>query len=220
MLNSFTNKYKDITFEVEKERMSHFNNKKIRVKKSQYKILLSALMIATMAVMMIVLPNAFAHTPPQQVPTYAYLTAAPNPIGVDQEVYLLYWLDKVPPTAAGFGGDRWGNLTIDVTKPDGSKETLGPFISDPVGGGYTLYKPTQVGQYTFNFKFPGQVASLYHPETGLIGSPSDYVNDTYLPSSATAILTVQQEKISYIADFDLPTSYWSRPIEGQKHKLG
>jgi outer membrane protein assembly factor BamB len=164
---------------------------------------------------LVALPSVNAHVPPQNVPTYAYLTAAPDPVGVGQPVSLIFWLDKVPPTAAGFGGDRWVNMTIDVTKPDGSKETLGPLTSDPVGGGYASYTPDQTGTYAFVFKFPGQVAGLYNPITGLIGSPSDYVNDTYLASSATATLVVQSTEVSAVADFPLPTSYWTRPIEGQ-----
>ncbi len=164
---------------------------------------------------LVALPNVSAHDPPQEVPTYAYLTAAPDPVGVGQPVSLIFWLDKVPPTAAGFGGDRWVDMTIEVTKPDGHTETLGPLTSDPVGGGYASYTPDQTGKYTFVFTFPGQVASLYNPLTGLIGSPSAYVNDTYLASTATATLVVQPAAVSAVADFPLPTSYWTRPIEGQ-----
>ena len=156
-----------------------------------------------------------AHTPPQSIPTYAYITAAPDPVGVDQTVTLVFWLDKIPPTAAGAAGDRWTDLSIEVTKPDGSKETLGPYMSDPVGGSYAFYTPSQTGKYTFTFKFPGQTASLTHPTTGLPGTPSDYVNDTYLPSTATTTLTVQETKIIALPDNPLPTTYWTRPIEGQ-----
>ncbi len=172
-------------------------------------------LVLILASTLVALPNVSAHDPPQEVPTYAYLTAAPDPVGVGQPVALIFWLDKVPPTAAGFGGDRWTDMTIEVTKPDGHTDTLGPLTSDPVGGGYASYTPDQTGKYTFVFTFPGQVASLYNPETGLIGSPSDYVNDTYLASTATATLVVQPTEISAVADFPLPTSYWTRPIEGQ-----
>ena len=135
--------------------------------------------------MLIVVP-ASAHTPPWTIPTYAYITASPSPIGVNQPVTIVFWLDKVPPSAAGFGGDRWANLTISVTKPDGSKETLGPFVSDPVsGGGYALYTPTQTGTYTFAFSFPGQVDSLYNPVTGLLPVI------LHVPVNISAIITLQ-----------------------------
>ncbi|MCW4018842.1 MAG: PQQ-binding-like beta-propeller repeat protein [Candidatus Bathyarchaeota archaeon] len=187
-----------------------------RALRNKVTVTLTALFLMLMiASTLVALPNVNAHDPPQEVPTFAYITAAPSPVGVNQPVSLTFWLDKVPPTAAGFAGDRWTDMTIEVTKPDGSQETLGPFISDPVGGGYALYTPDQTGTYTFEFIFPGQVAGLYHPETGLAGSPSDYINDTYLPSTATATLDVQSTEILHAPEFPLPTSYWTRPIEGQ-----
>lgn len=152
--------------------------------------LVTLFLLLTMTVAIFAVP-ASAHDPPWNIPTFAYITAAPNPIGVDQTVSLVFWLDKVPPTAAGLGGDRWANLTISVTVPDGSKETLGPFVSDPVGSCYALYTPTQTGTYTFVFNFPGQVVSLYNPVTGLPGDTARngvYIGDYYQASSSTTTL--------------------------------
>ena len=73
------------------------------------------------------------------VPTYAFLAVSPNPIGVGQEAIVMFWLSLVPPTAAGSAGDRWENMIVEVTQPDGTKETLGPFKSDPVGSAWTSY---------------------------------------------------------------------------------
>ncbi len=157
---------------------------------------------------------ATAHTPPWNVPTFAYISASPNPIGVRQPAVLVFWLDKVPPTAAGIGGERWVNLAVSVTKPDGSKETLGPYVSDPVGNGYVQYTPEQIGTYSFTFNFPGQTVHLEGPN-GIPGSDSVYINDTFLPSSATTTLTVQQTQTAPVPNFPLPTGYWTRPIEGQ-----
>ncbi|MCW4018850.1 MAG: hypothetical protein NWF00_09280 [Candidatus Bathyarchaeota archaeon] len=158
-----------------------------------------------------------AHTPVWEIPTYAYIAVTPNPIGVGQTAFVTFWLDWVPPGAGGIGGDRWQDLTVDVTKPDGSKETLGPFISDPIGGAYDLYVPDQIGTYTFEFNFPGQTASMYGPTGEISVNPSlwDYINDTFLPSSAVTTLTVQQAEVTPIPDYPLPTEYWTRPIEGQ-----
>lgn len=172
-------------------------------------------MLLTFSIIALAATPVNAHTPPQDIPTYAYITAAPDPVGVDQTVTLVFWLDKIPPTAAGAAGDRWTDMTIDVTKPDGSTDNLGPFMSDPVGGSYAFYTPSQTGKYIFTFNFPGQTASLYHPTSGLPGSQSAYVNDTYLPSTATTTLTVQETKIVTLPDTPLPSTYWTRPIEGQ-----
>ena len=172
------------------------------------------LFVLTMAATLVALPTANAHTPPWDVRTYAFVTVEPDPIGVGQTALVVFWLDIYPPTAAGKGGDRWRNLEVEVTKPNGDKQTLGPFTSDPVGSGFTQYTPDQVGTYTFEFSFPGQVLSLYGP-TGIEGRDSPYINDTYLASSATTTLTVQQDPIPDPPSFPLPTSFWTRPIEGQ-----
>ncbi len=177
-----------------------------------------ALILAlTIVAIFVPLLQVTAHEPAWTIPTYSYITASPNPVGVGQDMFLLFWVNWVPPGSGGEGGDRWRNLTVEMTKPDGSKETLGPFISDPVGGGYAAYTPDQIGTYTFVFNFPGQTASLVGP-TGLPSvNPSliQYVNDTFLPSSATTTLTVQEDPISRISDTPLPEEYWTRPIEGQ-----
>jgi hypothetical protein len=174
----------------------------------------------TIAATAVALPTANAHTPAWNIPTFAYINISPNPVGVDQTATIIFWLNQPPPTAGGVGGDRWRNLKLDVTKPDGNKENVGTFTSDDVGSCYTQYTPDQVGTYKFDLSFPGQVLSLYGP-TGIIASPDaltrggDYVNDTYLPSNATATLTVQQEPIPGAPTYPLPTDYWTRPIEGQ-----
>ena len=173
--------------------------------------------MTTIAVTLVALPNANAHDPPWEVPTTAYIVVTPNPIGVNQQAIIVFWLDWIPIAAGGVGGDRWQNLKIEITAPNGDKKTLGPYISDPIGGSYDLFTPDQVGTYTFKFSFPGQVATNYHPVTGIPGTTSNvaYVNDTFLPSSATTTLTVQEEQIERIPDTPLPTEYWTRPIDGQ-----
>jgi hypothetical protein len=175
---------------------------------------IALLLILTISVSFVAMPVGNAHTPPWVVPTWAYITASPNPVGVGQTALVFIWLDRIPPTASGVGGDRWRNLKIEVTKPDGNKETLGPLTSDPVGGTFTKYTPDQIGEYTFEFKFPGQVLSLYGP-TGIAGSANAYENDTFQASSATMTLTVQQDPIPYPQEYPLPTEYWARPIEGE-----
>ena len=156
--------------------------------------------------------SANAHTPAWNVPTYIYITAQPNPVGVGQQIFLTWTVDLPPPTAAGVGGDRWQGYTIKVTKPDGTTENLGPYTSDPTGGQYALYTPMQTGTYRFNLHFPGQVLSLNNPLTGVPGSNSAYVGDTFLPSDATCTLTVQQAPIEKIPASQLPSEYWTRPI--------
>ncbi|MCW4018841.1 MAG: PQQ-binding-like beta-propeller repeat protein [Candidatus Bathyarchaeota archaeon] len=186
----------------------------LKSKISKPKVFAATLLFARAISVFAALPITTAHDPAWEIPTYAYIAVAPKTIGVGETAAVVFWLNWPPPTAAGSGGDRWQNMTIEVTKPDGSKETLGPFISDPVGGAYAGYTPDQVGTYTLVFNFPGQIAVLNGP-TGIPGSSSAYINDTFLPSTATATLTVQQDALPLPESYPLPTSYWTRPIEGQ-----
>jgi hypothetical protein len=115
-------------------------------------VLTVILLLLTVTALTLSTPNARA----AEVETYMKIAVSPNPAGVGQTVYVLFWLTVYPPTAAGPGGDRWRDLTVTVTKPDGTTETKGPFTSDPVGGRYLIYTPDQVGTYTFQAHFPGQ----------------------------------------------------------------
>jgi len=169
-------------------------------------------LLMTLAASLLALPLSNAHTPPWEIPTYAYVTAAPNPTGVNQAVAIIFWLDIPPPTAAGNTGDRWQKLTITITKPDGTVINKGPFNSDPVGSGYLVYAPDAIGVYTVKFNFPGQVLSLFNPINGRPGSNSIYINDTYKASEATTTFTVQQEAVPYFEEAPFPRSYWTRPI--------
>ena len=123
-----------------------------------------------------ILPIVNAHDPPWEIPTYPYLAVSPNPVGVNQNVFCVFWIHAAPPTADGIAGDRY-EFTIDVLKPDSTSQTLGPFLSDATGATWTLYNPTMVGEYTLTLNYPGQVVSLYHPETGLPGRNSAFIND-------------------------------------------
>jgi outer membrane protein assembly factor BamB len=170
-------------------------------------------LILTITATLVALPLANAHYPAWSVPTYAYIVASPNTVGVDQTATIVYWLDKLPASGEGLAGERYVGWTIEVTKPDGTKQTITLHPSDPVGSGYTLYTPDQVGTYTLNFSYPGQVITG-SAGTGIYGYNVN-INDTYLASSATTTLTVQQEPIAGPPSYPLPTEYWTRPIEGE-----
>jgi outer membrane protein assembly factor BamB len=97
---------------------------------------------------------------------------------------------------------------VEVTKPDGNTETLGPFKSDSGGVGTTLYNPNQVGTYTFVAKF--QEITLTG-EPGMEDEPT--VGDTILASDSTPVeVIVQEDPIGMWEETPLPTEYWTRPI--------
>ena len=154
-----------------------------------------------------------AHDPPQNINTFAYVSAAPNPIGVNQQMIIYMWLDKAPPTASGAYGDRWKGFTLTITKPDGTTETQGPFTSDPVGFAWLNYYPSQIGQYKLRFDFPGQTLAGENLDPfNFIFGGTEYIGDYYKPSFSEATFMVQAAQTEPYPDAALPTGYWTRPI--------
>jgi outer membrane protein assembly factor BamB len=179
-------------------------------------------LVLTIAVTLVALPAANAHTPPWTISTYAFISVEPNPVGVGQTVYISFWIDKVPPTAEGGWGYMWHNMKVTVTKPNGDVETLQMGDSDAVGGTWASYVPDQAGDYKFVGNFPTQTVVVENPypyPPGYIPLGEAFVNDTYTASSATTTLTVQQEPITTAyPSTPLPTGYWQRPIHSMNRE--
>ena len=175
-----------------------------------------------LAFSLVALPAANAHTPPFNIPNYVYMNAYPNPDGINQPISLFCWDSLLPFTASGDYGDRFTGLTITVTKPDGSSETLGPFQSDPVGTIFETYTPTTVGNYTFQFHMPAYTftgTNAQNPVTppNLVRG-AQYINDT-LAAADSAPVTVQvtEEQIPPQTSYPLPTDYWTQPVSQSGH---
>ena len=134
---------------------------------------------------------------------YAFLSARPNPVGAGQTVLIVMWLDLLPGLAyPGVPTATWKDYTLTITKPDGTNQTM-TMNSDPVASQYVTYTPSDIGNYTLQFHYPGETIA----------------NNTYLPALSPAIkLVVQQEPVQNIAPAPLPTEYWSRPIEAENRE--
>ncbi len=180
------------------------------------KILGNKSKVATIALVLVLTITALVTFLPTvnaaNIPTYAFLSVAPNPVGVNQEVTILMWLDKIDPTASGPQGSRFGDYSLTISKPNGDKETKGPFTADPASFAYTVYVPDQIGDYTIEFNFPGQHV------TGIGGIVPIPIDEYYEPSSFTATLTVQQDPITASPQTPPPTDYWTRPIDAQNRE--
>jgi outer membrane protein assembly factor BamB len=175
----------------------------------------------TLSMLVSMIPNASAqfgggsstpHVPAWNIPTFAFIFAAPNPIGVGQATYIYVWLSNVFDSAAAVNTYRFNNYNLTITAPDGTKEThIFAIVQDTTSSQGYSFTPDQTGNYTLTFTYPGQnINATSHDST------SASANDTYLPSSATTTLTVQQEAISNYPDsYPLPTQYWTRPIYGE-----
>ncbi len=168
-----------------------------------------------------ILPSASAHTPAWNIVTHAYVAAFPSPVGVGQTVYVDMWLDKVIDGADLSNDIRFHNYQLTITDPDGveTKETFA-VVSDPTSNYVHSFTPDKAGKYTFNFTFPGQkyefttlLVNMFAPP-GTPPSPSQYLGDTYLPSSASTTITVQETPIEGYPAAALPSEYWARPING------
>ncbi len=185
---------------------------KLKIQGNKTLSTIALILILAISAIMAAMPAAKAHTPPLTIPTWAYLSVEPDPVGVSQAAYVNFWIDKVPPTASAQYGDRWQNFKVTVTKPDGTTATLGPFSSDDVGGAFTTFIPTAAGNYSFVFNFPGQTIAGANPGPTGTYLPI-YVGDYFGPStSPTVTLTVQQAQVQYYPPTPLPTGYWQRPI--------
>ena len=170
----------------------NIKKEKKNMQKNKQKIL--ALLFAAIfaaSTICVLIPTTNAHDPPWSLPTYSFINIAPAPIGVGQTVNVNFWLNVPPPTASGAYGDRWQNMYVIVTHPDGTEETLGPFSSDDTGGSFTTYTPSTTGEYTFQMSFPGETL-----EGTNLQRPNAYVGDYYEPSESNVFhLTVQEEPI-------------------------
>jgi len=134
---------------------------------------------------------------------YCFLSCEPDPVGVGQTLTINAFTQPIPPTA----NDRFNNISVTMTKPDGTKQTFGPVIGGPLGNWIWTYNPDTAGTYLFQMHvgdspFPNSRGGnvLYK------GSDGPIVN-----------VTVQQEPIVRAPETPLPTEYWTYPINAQNH---
>jgi outer membrane protein assembly factor BamB len=161
----------------------------------------------------IALPITDAHTPAWTIPTYSFVVASPNPVGVDQPTSIVMWVDQSPPTAVGNDGDRWHGYQVNITKPDGSSEIIKVPDSSisSTSSAWIQYTPRQVGTYTVVFSWPGQTLTngTGTPATAGVAFVGDYFKGA---TSEPATFKVQEEPITDWQEPPLPTEYWTRPI--------
>jgi outer membrane protein assembly factor BamB len=170
--------------------------------------MISLLLMLTIAITSVALPAANAQ-PASRMKTYAYIGAVPNPVGVGQEVLLHAGITdhlELQP-------DGWEGLSIKITRPDGTTETISDIRTDSTGGTGRMYVPSMEGNYTVQTIFPEQVCV-----NGVFGFFGMTIPPgTVMEASESKILTlvVQQESLKYYPGFPLPTEYWTRPFDAQ-----
>jgi hypothetical protein len=139
--------------------------------------------------------------------TYAFIGATPNPVGVGQQTLLHVGITQ-QLTNVNFG---WEGLTVTITRPDGTTETLTGIKTDSTGGTGVVYVPNMIGNYTFKTHFPEQNTTA----TKLAGGAP--VGTMMLASDSEELLLVVKEaaEVPIYPASPLPNEYWTRPIDAQ-----
>ena len=180
------------------------------------------LLIALTASMIVALPIAQSGVEtylelPTEIPTYLELMVIPDPVGVGQNAWIRAIFTKPVPTSHGLLGDMYENVTIEITAPDGTKTVKGPFDGGMMGAIWTVFTPTQIGEYKIQAKYPGEILDGMNPYNRDPTTQDYYpelVGSKMLPTQSTIqTLSVQQEQIApQYQTPPFPTEYWTRPI--------
>ena len=165
------------------------------VKNKTMAILIISIIMISMSAAIVLSPPVNAHTPPWTIISYAYVVAAPNPIGVGQTTAINLWIDT-PMVGATVSNDiRRHDYTLTITKPNGDVETKHwDVITDTTSVQYLQYTPDQVGNYTLKFVYPDQE---------YIWS-GQYQGDIIKGANRTITMTVQEDPI--------PAANWQLPF--------
>jgi outer membrane protein assembly factor BamB len=181
------------------------------------------LLAVSMSASTTLLSTVKAHSPSWTILSYAYLTAAPSPVGVGQQVGVYMWVDAAMPGADAepdIGNNiRRNNYQLTITTPDGKVEThTFAYIADPTGIQSYYFTPDQAGNYTFKFDYPEQTYIWNQTTTPrLSAANAAYYGDVFTASSNTLTIAVQDEPINNPPTPVLPTEYWTYPIFGENY---
>ncbi len=170
--------------------------------KNSIKIAIAMLLILSISVTLFALPNfTNAQTIPDY-PTYPFVEAIPNPVGVGQTTLINFGLINY----LNVDGDGW-NVTLVIKAPDGTETTVDRMTWSTGTVGYA-FTPEVNGTYILKctFKETSYNYSRY-------GVP---VYGNYLASeTADYELVVQDNPVPYHPGNALPAEYWSRPVDSQ-----
>jgi hypothetical protein len=157
------------------------------------------------------------------LPTFLFVTASPNPVGVGQACYIGATFSRPAPTVSGWTGDLYQNVTIDITDPDGVKTVMGPYLASAAAGVQFTYTPSKVGNYTLLAHYPGQILTGTNPINPTPGGGGAQWRGSYMLPSDSNILTLVVNENPTEPMYQtppLPTEFWTRPIYGTNWNWG
>lgn len=189
---------------VQRNKPARKSKEKKKMVKNKTSFAIASIVVFTVALATVALPITNAQS---SKATYAFIGAMPNPVGVNQEVLLHIGIPD--PTAWPQSG--WRGLTVTVTKPDGTTQTLGPVDTDTTGGTGILFRPTETGTYFLQTNFPEQKIEV--TAQGVQAGTTMKAS-----TSAKLALNVTETPVEYYPAEPLPTEYWTRPINAQQRE--
>jgi hypothetical protein len=157
------------------------------------------------------------------IPTFLFVIASPNPVGVGQIVYVGATFSRPTPTGSGYSGDLYEDVTVDIIDPSGHKAVYGPYLMSPVAGVTFTFTPDVAGDYTLQAHYPGQVLTGDNPESSARSNMNSHLIGSKMLSddSDTITLVVQDEPVEPIYKTPpLPTEFWTRSIYGTNWNWG
>ncbi len=176
---------------------------------------IALILLLTLSAMITITPEFKVQAQVYDTPTFLFVTASPDPVGVGQVVYVAITFSRPTPTGSGYSGDLYEGITLKSTDPTGVTTTYGPYLASPAAGVVFSITPDKIGNYTLQAFYPGQVLKGYNPNNPAISTSSrNLIGSKMLPSTSdTKTLTVQQDPIAQKYQTPpLPTEYWTRPI--------
>ncbi|HLN46124.1 MAG TPA: PQQ-binding-like beta-propeller repeat protein [Candidatus Sulfotelmatobacter sp.] len=158
-------------------------------------------------------------TPDLQIDTIPFVSFRPNLVGVGQTILVNLWLQP----ATNVQRQHIDALKVTLTKPDGTKDTIGPLTS--YCGDTTAwfeYIADQVGTWKIKFDFLGMYfpAGRYLNGKIVTNTSGTGLGSVYYKPSTTAEyeFTVQQDTVASWPPVMLPTDYWTRPISPENRE--
>jgi hypothetical protein len=188
--------------------------KKTKLQTRKIALTIALLLILTVSVAFSTYPPPAKAATTWNYKTFAYVSIRPNPCGVNQALLINFWITPPMPQP----GILAHGYTIEITKPDATKETLGPFTSIQADTSmWTEFTPKTVGTYKIKCIYPGETVPPGTPYqgTGITSAFTGRTTDTYVfapAESPVTELTVQEQPLPGYVPTALPTEYWNRPV--------
>jgi hypothetical protein len=172
---------------------------KIQMTRNKTIIVIALLLMFAMAFSLVALPAV--NTAKAALTWYPYLTAAPNPVGVGQQVLIVFGFTMPTQTIA----NSYHDWTITITDPDGNIKTATGLNTETTGSTFYTFTPDKVGNWTIKGHYPGGNVTLN--DGASVSVPAADTNELRL--------TVQEQQIPQYSFAPLPSAYWEFPIYGE-----